>query len=76
MPEMEDALRLISNERLKMEIEDPTVKDKSARIIDLLHICAHIVRQQRPLQARVGTRGKVDRDNDAGVAAHCFYGRS
>ena len=36
---------LYPDERLKMEIEDPTIKDRSARVIDLLRELVHAQHQ-------------------------------
>ena len=52
----ENLTPLYPNERLKMEIEDPTIKDKSARVIDLV---APIGKGQRSLIVAPPRTGKT-----------------
>jgi hypothetical protein len=58
---------LYPDERLKMEIEDPTIKDRSARIIDLV---APIGKGQRGAD-----RGAAADRQDGAVAEHRAFDR-
>jgi transcription termination factor Rho len=58
---------LYPDERLKMEIEDPTIKDRSARIIDLV---SPIGKGQRALD-----RGAAADRQDGSVAEHRAFDR-
>ena len=69
---------LYPNERLKMEVEDPTVKDRSARIIDLV---APLGKGQRALIVAPPRTGKTvllqkhrpfDRNQSSRVLSDCF----
>jgi transcription termination factor Rho len=58
---------LYPDERLKMEIEDPTIKDRSARIIDL--VCPYRERGSAP------DRGAAAYRQDGAVAEHRQFDR-